>query len=155
MATRVVERALLDTNVLLAATDEARDDHRAALSVLDRWPTRGTVLYTSGQILREYLCVATRPPSRNGLGLDRRDALANVHALRDRLRLLDESLKVADRLLALLDEVPCTGKQVHDANVVATMVTHGVGVLVTRNVDDFARFAAHIRTVDPAGRTRR
>jgi predicted nucleic acid-binding protein len=61
MATTVAERALLDTNVLLAATDEGRDQHARAIETLDEWPAAGTTLYTSGQILREYLAVATRP----------------------------------------------------------------------------------------------
>ena len=33
-----------------------------------------------------------------------------------------------------------SGKQVHDANIVATMLAHGVGRLLTFNVADFQRF---------------
>jgi predicted nucleic acid-binding protein len=33
------------------------------------------------------------------------------------------------------------GKQVHDANVVATMLTHGITRLLTFNTGDFSRFA--------------
>jgi predicted nucleic acid-binding protein len=61
MATPVADRAILDTNVLLAATDEAREDHEDAIAAINLWPASGVVLYTSGQILREYLAVATRP----------------------------------------------------------------------------------------------
>ena len=148
MATPVADRAVLDTNVLLTATDEARDDHQQALTVLNQWPQSGVVLYTSGQILREYLSVATRPPHQNGLGMAQSAALANLRTLRSRLRLLAEDAKVHERLLALLDSVSCTGRRVHDANVVATMLGHGIGTLVTRNVGDFARFTAHIRVID-------
>lgn len=62
---------------------------------------------------------------------------------------MEETKKVHDRLLAILGEVPCTGKEVHDANVVATMSVHGVHTLATYNIDDFARFADSIRTVVP------
>ncbi len=82
MATLVADRAVLDTNVLLAATDQARERHMQALAALNVWPASGLVLYTSGQIMREYLAVATRPVDRNGLGMGRRDAIANVRALR-------------------------------------------------------------------------
>lgn len=140
MATRVADRAVLDTNVLLAATDEGRAEHAGALVVLDEWPAAGTVLYTSGQILREYLAVATRPADENGLGLARADAVANVRELRSRLTFLAEDDKVGDRLLHLIDSVECAGEQVHDANVVATMLVHGVGAIVTINRSDFARF---------------
>lgn len=147
MATPVADRVVLDTNVLLAATDEARADHHGAVMALNVWPASGVALYTSGQILREYLAVATRLVDHNGLGLERSAAVANVRALRQRLRLLAEDGKVADRLLQVLDAVDCTGKQVHDANVVATMLVHGIDTIVTSNVDDFARFGDRVRVV--------
>ncbi|MPY96567.1 MAG: PIN domain-containing protein [Actinophytocola sp.] len=140
MTTKVADRVVLDTNVLLSATDTGRPEFDRARAALDDWPARGTVLYTSGQILREYLSVATRPVERNGLGLPQPDAIANITALRDRLHLLAENDKVADRMLDLLTTTTCGGKQVHDANIVATMLTHGVHTLVTLNVGDFARF---------------
>jgi len=39
---------------------------------------------------------------------------------------------------------PTRGKQVHDANLVATMLVHGVTRLLTFNVADFRRFGAVI-----------
>jgi predicted nucleic acid-binding protein len=80
MTTKVADRVVLDTNVLLAATDTGRVDE-----------------------------------------------------------------KVSERLLALLDDVSCAGKQVHDANIVATMLVHGVDTLVTINTDDFTRFEKLLR----------
>lgn len=140
MATRVADRAVLDTNVLLAASDAGRAAHSQARVVLDEWPARGTTLYASGQILREYLSVAIRPVEHNGLGLAQADAVGNVRALADRMHLLAENDNVHARLLALLDEIDCGGKQVHDVNVVAVSLVHGVNALVTLNIDDFARF---------------
>ncbi len=61
MATPVADRAVLDTNVLLAATDEARQEHEQAVAAINVWPASGLVLYTSGQILREYLAVGHAP----------------------------------------------------------------------------------------------
>lgn len=147
--TRVADRVVLDTNILLAATDEARSAHARALATLDEWPAAGTALYTSGQILREYLAVVTRPVVDNGLGLAQRDALTNVRAFRGRLRLVAETEKVADRLLALVDEIDCLGKQLHDANVVATMLVHGIDTLVTLNAADFARYEQHVAVLTP------
>jgi predicted nucleic acid-binding protein len=137
-------RAMLDTNVLLSATDEGRADHRQAMLVFNDLAGRGTTLYTSGQVMREYLAVATRPTGSNGLGLKQSDALANARAFRTRTVLLAEDSTVADRLLGLLDQTPCGGKQVHDANIVATMLVHGIDRLITINVADFTRFEVHI-----------
>lgn len=140
MATRVADRALLDTNVLLSASDTSRTAHSRARAALDKWPAEGTTLYASGQILREYLAIATRPAAQNGLGLAQADAVANVRALSERIHLLTEDGKVQARLLTLLDATACAGKQVHDANVVATVLVHGVDAIVTCNTEDFARF---------------
>ena len=153
MATRVADlvtppdRVMVDTNVLLAATDESRSEHHDALTILNDWPGGATTLCTSGQILREYLAVATRPAERNGLGLKLSDALGNVRAIRERTTFLAEDVKVAERLLGLLADVEAGGKQVHDANVVATMLVHGIAVIVTMNLDDFARFGQYVDLV--------
>jgi predicted nucleic acid-binding protein len=153
MATRVADlaavpdRVMLDTNVLLAATDEGRSEHRDALKVLNGWAAAHTDLCTSGQVLREYLAVATRPRQQNGLGLSLPDALGNVRAIRGRTTLLAEDSKVADRLLGLLADVECRGKQVHDANLVATMLVHGIGTVVTMNLEDFVRFEGHVSLI--------
>jgi predicted nucleic acid-binding protein len=61
---------------------------------------------------------------------------------------LAEDARVADRLQGLLVDVECKGKQVHDANVVATMLAHGVGTVVTMNVADFARFERYVSLVE-------
>jgi predicted nucleic acid-binding protein len=137
-------RAMLDTNVFLSATDESRAEHRQALLVFNDLAGRGTTLYASGQVMREYLSVATRPTGSNGLGLKQADALANARAFRTRTTLLTEDTRVADRLLDLLDEIACGGKQVHDANIVATMLVHGIDRLITINVADFTRFEDRI-----------
>ena len=141
------DRVLLDTNVLLAATDEGRAEHHDALTIFNEWAAGGTTLCTSGQILREYLAVATRPAENNGLGLRPADAVSNVRAIRERTAFLVEDATVADRLQGLLTDVECGGKQVHDANVIATMLAHGVGTVVTMNVEDFARFERYVSLV--------
>jgi predicted nucleic acid-binding protein len=138
---------MLDTNVLLAASDEGRGEHGDALTVLNDWAAGRTELCTSGQVIREYLSVATRPAARKGLGLKLPDAVGNVRAIRERTTLLAEDSTVTDRLLGLLGDVECGGKQVHDANLVATMLVHGVGTVVTMNLDDFARFGRHISLI--------
>lgn len=138
---------MLDTNVLLTATDEGRAEHRQAMRIFNDWAGRSTTLYASGQIMREYLAVATRPADKNGLGLTQAAAVANVRVLRARTSLLAEDSRVADRLLELMDEIPCGGKQVHDANVVATMLVHGIDPLITINLADFSMFEHHIRLI--------
>jgi predicted nucleic acid-binding protein len=142
---------LVDTNVLLSATVPSRLLHHAALVVLNDWPNQGIRLAASAQVFREYLVVATRPAAVNGLGLASEDALANVAAFGVRMRLLPEGEPSWNRLRALLASYGGLGKQIHDANLVATALASGVTRLVTANPGDFSRFSPEVDVVDLSG----
>ena len=43
-----------------------------------------------------------------------------------------------------MDGFEIAGKQVHDANIVATMLVHGITQVLTHNITDFARFSSLI-----------
>ncbi len=142
-----VER-FIDTTVLLTATSPARPAHGAARALLEAGFADRS-LYLSGQVVREYMAVATRPAAVNGLGLAPADALGNVRQFLDRSNFLREDEGVRDTLLRLLHEVPCAGKPIHDANIVATMLAHGIRRVVTLNPQDFARFVPSIEVLGP------
>lgn len=55
---------------------------------------------------------------------------------------------VAETLIALCRAIPMGGKQVHDANIVATMLAHGTRRLPTFNTADFRRHGDRIEFVD-------
>jgi len=141
---------LVDTNVLLAATVPLRPLHRAALAVFNDWPNQGVILVTSAQVFREYLVVATRPIEVNGLGFGIEEALGNVAAFQGRTRLLHDNEQAWDRLRTLVSSYPCSGKQIHDANLVATALASGVTKLVTANSGDFSRFSPEMDIIDLA-----
>lgn len=149
MAITVGDVIFLDTNVLLTATVERRPQCAAAQGILRSAGRAGVHLAVNGQILREYLVVATRPARQNGLGLRPDQALANVTAFRRRVLLYAEDEAVVNRLGKLVREAGLQGKRIHDANVAATMLVHGISALVTDNPDDFAPFA-DVRTVGVA-----
>lgn len=129
---------VVDTNILLVASDRSRALHRSAIEFLR---SDGRRLAVTPQIIREYLAVATRPAEANGLGMDVESATENIDELSAFMRVLDESAATTTRLLGLLAEVPSTGKQVHDANIVACALVHGATVIVTDNARHFSRFA--------------
>jgi hypothetical protein len=62
----------------------------------------------------------------------------------------DDTVTVTAHLLDLMAEVPGSGKQVHDTNLVATMLAYGIPALLTQNVGDFQRFGDRI-TVESFG----
>lgn len=128
----------LDTNILLAATDAGRSVHHAAVDVFQNLPGEGIHLAVSGQVCREYLVVATRPARNNGLGLASTDAIENINEFRSRTIFLEENLDVSEGLVNLLSQTGVSGKRIHDMNIAATMLSHGVRTLLTFNPGDFS-----------------
>ena len=47
----------------------------------------------------------------------------------------------------MLSACPTGGKQIHDANIVATMLAHGVKAILTHNRKDFIRFEEFITII--------
>jgi predicted nucleic acid-binding protein len=139
------ERFLLDTNVLLEATDIGRRHHDEARTLIES----GDRLVLAAQVIREYLAVATRPVEANGLGLATAHALENVMEFRRRLRLLPEERPVLPAFLNLLRVVTCRGKRIHDAHIIATALVHQVRTIVTLNVADLSLFADHVEALTP------
>ena len=142
MDAKVGEILFLDTNVLLTATDVLRPLHLEAQRIFSKAGRQGFHLALSGQILREYLAVATRPVEANGLGLTVPDAVANVERFLEFANLFEETEAVALRLRELAKDFDVRGPRLHDANIVATMLVHHIPVLVTQNRKDFMGFGA-------------
>ena len=91
-------------------------------------------------MLREYLAAVTRPQA-TAAGLPMATAIADIRRLRAVFQIAGERPGVLDRLLQILSTHRCSGRQVHDANIVATMLDHGIRRLLTFNLPDFRRFA--------------
>ncbi len=140
MATMDGERIMLDTNILLAATDESRPGHEIVREIIANSGEKRLGLCVSGQVVREYLTVATRPPESNGLGLSVEHATSNVDAFLRFLELLEDSDAAVGKLIGLCRSYELRGKRIHDANIVVTMLTHGVDYLLTLNIRDFEAF---------------
>lgn len=134
------EPSFVDTNILLAATDTDRSGHANSQKLLGRGLNGELRLFACGQILREYLVVATRPVENNGLGLTPEKALDNIQSFRRCIRLLDENDATTRRLEALIAASRLKAKRIHDANIVSIMIENGLHELFTLNPDDFKPF---------------
>jgi predicted nucleic acid-binding protein len=89
----------------------------------------------------------TRPqPAGAQLGLD--VVVDDIRRFASTFNVAEDGPGVTDRLLWLLQRHPTAGRQVHDANIVATMLVHDLGRLMTFNATDFRRFAGLIE-VEP------
>jgi predicted nucleic acid-binding protein len=100
----------------------------------------GCALWISFQILREYPAAVTRPQATSP-ALPMASAIADVRRFQQVFYVAEDRQVVLDRLLALLGAYFSAGRQVHDTNIVATMLEHGIRRLLTFNAADFRRFA--------------
>ena len=147
MATTADNTLFVDTNVLIYATDPRSQHHAAATQAIEQAGANGIFLVVSPQILREYVAVASRPTVAGGtLVLD--DVLDNVQTFRAAFRVVAEGPDTLEQLVALLRQIPTAARRVHDANIVATMLAHGLRRLLTHNTADFARFT-HLIDIVP------
>lgn len=141
--TATVDPTFVDTNVLIYARSAGSPFYAAAVARLSGLEAAGTPLWIGRQMLREYLTGLTRPGATVP-PVPLPDLVADVRAFRQRFQIAEDGPTVTQHLEALLLAVPCGGKQVYDANIVATMLAHGIPNLLTHNVADFTRFSAYI-----------
>jgi predicted nucleic acid-binding protein len=139
-------KVFVDTNILLRATISQFPLHTESKSLINSQLNAGTELWISRQVIREYINQATRPQIfMNPMTFEQVDA--QYHAMRIFFNIADETETVTTQLMALLKEYPTGGKQVHDANIVATMLVNAIDTLLTLNVSDFKRFEGKIKLI--------
>jgi predicted nucleic acid-binding protein len=138
----------VDTNVLVQARFVPAPFHTRARQALAAALCSDEPLRLSRQVLREYLAVVTRPQTW-AVPLPMTEVLADLERLERGYAMIEDGPAVTRELVALCRAVPLGGRQVHDANIVATMLAHGERRLLTFNAGDFARFGARIEVVAP------
>ncbi len=140
--------AFVDTNVLVYASQTPSAFHPRASAALRQARQESRALWISRQVLREYLATVTRP-QREQVPLTMTEALTDVGKLERDFNVAEDGPGVFEELRRLLGRVQVAGKQVHDANIAATMVACGITRLLTFNVADFRRFQPSIELVEP------
>ena len=142
------EQTFVDTNVLVYASQKQSKFHTQAVTHLDQARQAGQTLWISRQVLREYLSVVTRPQSGQAL-LPMPLAISDVQTFERTFNVAEDTPDIFRRLTELLAQVPTGGKQVHDANLVATMLAHVITRLLTFNSSDLRRFSPLVEIVAP------
>lgn len=137
---------LLDTNILLRLAQPHHPNAPVAAQALRALRTNNETLHITQQNVIEFWAVATRPIAANGLGFSTVQATAEVNALK-RLFVLLPELPLQDAWEHLVADYRVSGKNAHDARLVAAMVVHGIEAILTFNVQDFLRYG-EIRVLD-------
>ena len=136
----------VDANVLVYARILEAPSHQAARERLRQAQSEGGSLRISRQVMREYLATMTRPQDWEN-PLTRQQVLDDIRTLSESFDVLEEGPVVTDNLVALCREVPVGGRQIHDANIVATMLAYGERQLLTFNTADFRRYEGRIELI--------
>lgn len=139
----------IDTNVLVRARFAVAPSHDLARARLREALGSEERPRISRQIVREYLAVVTRSQIWSA-PLPMSDALRDVDWFVSEFDILEDGPGVTHVLAELCRAVPVTGRQIHDANIVATMLAHAEQRLLTFDQGDFRRYGSRISLIDPA-----
>jgi predicted nucleic acid-binding protein len=140
---------LVDTNILLRSLYPEHPHYAAAENSLAALRLRNEPLCIAPQNLIEFWAVATRPRQDNGLGMTTTRAAGEISALRRLFRLLPSTPEVLETWQTLVVTLKVSGKQTHDAHLVALMQVNAVNSILTFNTGHFTRFTG-ITVLDPA-----
>jgi predicted nucleic acid-binding protein len=137
-------KIFIDTNILIYASVKQSLFHHKALQKLQNYQQNDFELWINRQVIREYLVVLSRPQTFS-------HPISNVQLLKDiqyfnnHFNIADDNQRITKELTNLITNYSVMGKQIHDANIVATMVANGILDLFTHNVKDFARYSNIIK----------
>ena len=140
---------LIDTNILTRAAQPGHPMHNDALDAVDVLTGRGEDLCVVPQNLIEFWAVATRPLSANGLEMTIAEAQAELARIKSLFRLLPETPGLFSEWERVVVQHGVSGKNTHDARLVAAMNIHGLTQLLTFNVGDSKRYSPRITSVSP------
>ncbi len=139
---------LVDTNILLRSAQPHHPHFSLAKGALAALRRDREQLNVAVQNLVEFWVVGTRPEQVNGLGMNIERVVAELETLRSRFRVLPESDLVFPTWEFLVTRYRISGKNAHDAHLVAVMNVNRVDKILTFDTADFTRFQ-EIQVLDP------
>jgi predicted nucleic acid-binding protein len=95
------------------------------------------------------LLVLTRPKERNGLGYSIIETQIEIARIKNILPLILDTPTVFEKWERLVNVYQVKGVNVHDARLVAVMLSHSLSHILTFNVDDFQRYSSEITIMNP------
>jgi predicted nucleic acid-binding protein len=143
----MVAKAFVDTNILLRAMIPRMHQHAEAEALIQQMWEDEVELWISRQVIREYLVQATHPNNfKPALSIEQ--VMQQMEIITTLFRVADETQAVSAQLFALLQAYATRGKQIHDANLIATMLVSEIDTLLTLNVADMKHYDM-IRIISP------
>lgn len=131
---------LLDTNILGRAAQPGHSMQHLALGAMAELRRQGETLCVVPQSIYEFWVVCTRPTAQNGLGMSPAEAQAEISGIKSLFTILGDTPAILPQWEQLVIQHQVRGKNAHDARLVAAMLVHGLGRILTFNVGDFQRY---------------
>jgi predicted nucleic acid-binding protein len=131
---------LADTNILLRFFRTADPEHPLVRMAVTALLARGETLHSTQQNRRELWSVCTRPAGVNGFGLTVPETLAAVELVDATFTRLPDVAPSGPEWDRIVIQHQVVGRAVHDAQLIACMIVHGITHIRTLNVPDFARY---------------
>ncbi|NER95063.1 MAG: type II toxin-antitoxin system VapC family toxin [Symploca sp. SIO1B1] len=128
---------LLDTNIILRASDQTSANYSLVVEAVFNLLNRGDQCFLTPQVLTEFWVVATRPLEANGLGWTPEKTQGEIEQLLSQFTLLPESGDIFTYWLQLVTTYKIKGKRTHDIRILAVMKANNLKYLLTLNPGDF------------------
>lgn len=137
------------TNILLRSLQTAEPHYAITENALAKLRSRRETLCIAPQNIVEFWSVATRLPNDNGLGMSSSKAAIEIAALLRLFHLLPYRAEVLEAWRRIVLAQGVSGKQAHDAHIVAMMEVHSIASILTFNDVHFRRYPG-ITALNPA-----
>ena len=145
---------LLDTNILLRASDRTSPRYSLAVNSVASLIARGDECVITLQVLIEFWVVATRPIDVNGLGWNVEQTNFKINRLINQFTLVEETQAIFPQWLDLVTRYQIKGKRTHDARLMAVAIASSITHILTFNPKDFTKVTelaiVHPDDIEPA-----
>ncbi len=131
---------LVDTNVLLRFSRQDDPSYQIVQNAVHKLELEGHELRTTSQNFAEFWNVSTRTIDQNGFGNTTSETDQFLQELELVFPLLPDSPKAYPKWRRLVVDYEVSGVKVHDARLVAAMISHEVTHILTFNTEDFTRY---------------
>jgi predicted nucleic acid-binding protein len=128
---------LLDTNILLRASDPQSEQYSLADEAVYHLLEEGHQCLLTSQILIEFWVVATRPVEGNGFGWTPERTKTQIDEFPSQFTLLKEPPDLFSFWFQLVNDHNIKGKRTHDIRILAVMKAYAISHILTFNPNDF------------------
>jgi predicted nucleic acid-binding protein len=137
-------RVLLDTSVLVRAIVPGDPLLPQVAKRIEELESTGFQPCVAPQVVYEFWVVTTRPTAANGRGFSTAEAMKDVRAILELFPCDPDPPTLLAKWLDLCEHHEVLGKPSHDARLVAYMIEHEIGSLMTLNAAHFRRFGIDV-----------